>query len=67
MPNHETQELALLLRRWSEGSDEALEQLAFRVESELRGLARRYLRSVDAASNDGARLSVAARNQVTED
>jgi RNA polymerase sigma-70 factor, ECF subfamily len=43
MPDHESQDLTLLLRRWSEGSDEALEQLAFRVEGELRRLARYYL------------------------
>jgi RNA polymerase sigma-70 factor (ECF subfamily) len=45
MPTHKSQDLTLLLRRWSEGSDEALEQLASRVESELRRLARYYLRS----------------------
>jgi RNA polymerase sigma-70 factor, ECF subfamily len=45
MPEHEAQDLTLLLRRWSEGSNEALEQLAFRVEGELRRLARHYLRS----------------------
>jgi RNA polymerase sigma-70 factor (ECF subfamily) len=45
MPDHEAQDLTLLLRRWSEGSDEALEQLAFRVAGELRRLARHYLRS----------------------
>jgi RNA polymerase sigma factor (TIGR02999 family) len=45
MPDNEAQDLTLLLRRWSEGSDEALEQLAFRVAGELRRLARHYLRS----------------------
>ena len=45
MPDHEAKDLTLLLRRWSEGSDEALEQLAFRVAGELRRLARHYLRS----------------------
>lgn len=45
MPDHEAQDLTLLLRDWSEGSDEALEQLALRVEGELRRLARHYLRS----------------------
>lgn len=45
MPDHDAQDLTLLLRRWSEGSNEALEQLAFRVEGELRRLARHYLRS----------------------
>jgi RNA polymerase sigma factor (TIGR02999 family) len=44
MPEQEAQDLTLLLRRWSEGSDEALEQLAFQVEGELRRLARHYLR-----------------------
>jgi RNA polymerase sigma factor (TIGR02999 family) len=45
MPDHEDHDLTLLLRRWSEGSNDALEQLAFRVEGELRRLARHYLRS----------------------
>src|SRR5262245_24800665 len=45
MPDHEALDLTKLLRRWSEGSNEALEQLAFRVEGELRRLARHYLRS----------------------
>src|SRR5262245_7776438 len=44
MPDHEALDLTKLLRRWSEGSNDALEQLAFRVEGELRRLARHYLR-----------------------
>src|SRR5262245_33459373 len=45
MADHESQEITLLLRRWSEGSRQALEHLASRVEGELRRLARHYLRS----------------------
>jgi hypothetical protein len=45
MPDHEAQDLTLLLRRWSGGTNEALEQPAFRVGGELRRLARHHLRS----------------------
>jgi hypothetical protein len=41
MPDHEAEDLTLLSRRWSEGSDEAPEQPAFRGEGELLHISTR--------------------------
>ena len=43
--DREMSETTLLLLRWNEGDDEALSELVPRVESELRRLARGYLRA----------------------
>jgi RNA polymerase sigma-70 factor (ECF subfamily) len=45
MNHHEPEAITVLLQRWSDGDAKALEELAPIVQTELRRLARHYLRS----------------------